>query len=138
MLGEVDEKASFELLDFFYEHGGNFIDTASNYQNEQSETFIGNWMKARGCRAEMVIATKFTTGWKTYEGNKMIQSNFGGMNAKGLRHSLDGSLEKLQTNFIDVLYIHWWDYSAQVCAHTQATSPYAYSSTDSGSDACPQ
>ena len=41
--------------------GGNFIDTASNYQNEQSETWIGEWMKERGCRDEMVIATKYTT-----------------------------------------------------------------------------
>lgn len=73
-MGAVDEKASFELLDHFYERGGNFIDTASNYQNEQSETIIGNWMKARGNRDEMVIATKYTTGWKTYEGNKKIQA----------------------------------------------------------------
>ena len=113
-MGSVDEKQSFELLDFFYQQGGNFIDTASNYQNEQSETIIGNWMEARGNRDEMVIATKYTTGWKTYQGRKIIQSNFGGMNAKSLRHSLEGSLKKLQTSFVDVLYIHWWDMSADI------------------------
>jgi Aldo/keto reductase family len=113
-MGGVDEKASFELLDYFYKNGGNFVDTASNYQEEQSEIIIGNWMKARGNRDEMVIATKYTTGWRTALGDKIIQANFGGMNAKNLRHSLEASLKKLQTTFVDILYIHWWDNSADV------------------------
>jgi len=46
------------MLDFFYESGGNFIDTANNYQTEESETWIGEWMEKRGVRDEMVIATK--------------------------------------------------------------------------------
>jgi aryl-alcohol dehydrogenase-like predicted oxidoreductase len=71
-------------------------------------------MKARGNRNEMVIATKYTTGWQAYKKRSIIQSNFGGMNAKNLRHSLDASLTKLQTDFIDILYVHWWDYSADI------------------------
>ena len=94
--------------------GGNFIDTASNYQDEQSENIIGKWMKVRGNRDEMVIATKYTTGWQSYKKREIIQSNFGGMNAKNLKHSLDASLKKLQTDYIDILYIHWWDYSADI------------------------
>ena len=42
-MGSVDKKQTFELLDYFYSQGGNFIDTASNYQFEQSETWIGEW-----------------------------------------------------------------------------------------------
>lgn len=71
-------------------------------------------MKARGNRDEMVVATKFTTGYKSYQGRKIIQSNYGGMHTKSLRHSLDASLKKLQTDYIDVMYVHWWDYSTEV------------------------
>lgn len=46
------------MLDFFYENGGNFIDTANNYQKEESETWIGEWMQKKRNRDEMVIATK--------------------------------------------------------------------------------
>lgn len=103
--------------------GGNFIDTASNYQNEESETWIGEWMKDRGCRDEMVIATKYTTGYRAYEvhqGKDVIQANYGGMNTKALKHSLEASLKKLQTDYLDVLYIHWWDYSTSIPELMQA------------------
>lgn len=59
-MGSMDKKQSFALLDAFVEAGGNFIDTANNYQNEQSEQWLGEWMKERGNRDQMVIATKFT------------------------------------------------------------------------------
>ena len=51
------------MMDLFFKNGGNFIDTANNYQNEESETWIGEWMQARGNRDEMVIATKYTTSY---------------------------------------------------------------------------
>jgi aryl-alcohol dehydrogenase-like predicted oxidoreductase len=57
-MGECDKKTSLEILDFFYESGGNFIDTANNYQNGESEMRIGEWMERRGIRDQMVIATK--------------------------------------------------------------------------------
>ena len=56
--GAMDKESSFKLLDAFYAAGGNFIDTANNYQDETSEQFIGEWMEARGIRDQMVIATK--------------------------------------------------------------------------------
>lgn len=71
-------------------------------------------MKARGVRDEVVLATKYTTGWRTAEGRNIIQSNFGGCHTKSLKHSLEASLEKLQTSYIDVLYIHWWDSSVSI------------------------
>lgn len=64
-MGSMDKKASFKLLDAFSEAGSNFIDTACNYQDEQSETWIGEWMAARKNRDQMVISTKYTTDYKS-------------------------------------------------------------------------
>jgi len=109
---------AFEMLDHFYENGGNFIDTANNYQNEESEQWIGEWMEKRGNRDEMVIATKYTTCFDGYHGwdgkNKRIHSNNTGNGTKSLRMSVDASLKKLKTNYIDLLYLHWWDYSTSI------------------------
>lgn len=60
-MGECSKETTFEILDFFYAQGGNFIDTASNYQNEQSEAWIGEWMEKRGVRDQMVVATKVSS-----------------------------------------------------------------------------
>ena len=57
-MGAMDKESSFKLLDAYYEAGGNFIDTANNYQDESSEAFIGEWMETRGIRDQIVIATK--------------------------------------------------------------------------------
>lgn len=114
-MGKCDKKTVFEILDFFHDNAGNFIDTANNYQNEESETWIGEWMAERKNRDQMVIATKFTTGWQAYKGHdKIIQANFGGNNKKSLHLSLRDSLKKLQTDYIDILYVHWWDYTTSI------------------------
>lgn len=60
-MGECTKETAFEMLDFFYESGGNFIDTANNYQKEESEEWVGEWLEKRGVRDEMVIATKVKT-----------------------------------------------------------------------------
>lgn len=52
-MGACDQTQVEEILDFFVEQGGNFIDTANNYQNEESETWIGEWMKKRENRDQM-------------------------------------------------------------------------------------
>ena len=57
-MGDMTKESSFKLLDEYYDKGGNFIDTANNYQDESSEKFIGEWMEKRGIRDQMVIATK--------------------------------------------------------------------------------
>ncbi|KAL8800555.1 MAG: hypothetical protein Q9182_005110 [Xanthomendoza sp. 2 TL-2023] len=113
LLGSCDKKTSFGILDHFYDHGGNFIDTANNYQNEQSETWIGEWMAARQNRDEMVIATKFTTGIG-FRVNAGIKVNLQGNHAKSLKVSLAASLQKLQTGYIDLLYVHWWDFTTSI------------------------
>ncbi|CAI7606269.1 unnamed protein product [Penicillium pancosmium] len=112
-LGECDKENSFKILDTFYENGGNFIDTANNYQNGDSEQWLGEWMKSRGVRDEIVLATKYTSPFKTYT-KKGIQANYVGNNSKSLKTSLERSLKFLQTDYIDLLYVHWWDFSTSI------------------------
>jgi len=119
-MGECDKPTAFSILDTFVGLGGNFIDTANGYQKEDSEIWLGEWMAARANRDQLVLATKFTTAWKAYQGDAIIQSNFGGNNAKSLRVSVDDSLRKLQTSYIDLLYVHWWDYTTPVPALMQS------------------
>ncbi|KAH8805048.1 NADP-dependent oxidoreductase domain-containing protein [Xylogone sp. PMI_703] len=114
LLGECDQQTSEEILDHFYENGGNFIDTANNYQKGQSEQWIGEWMKKRGVRDQMVIATKYTTPYRATYGGSEIIVNTGGNGAKSLHLSLENSLKNLQTTYIDLLYIHWWDFKTSI------------------------
>lgn len=111
--GEVSKETAFEIMDLFYKQGGNFIDTANAYQLGQSEEWVGEWMKSRGNRDEIVLATKYSTGYMGGEKNK-IQSNFGGNGSKSMKLSLEASLKKLQTTYIDLFYLHWWDYSVSI------------------------
>lgn len=60
-------------------------------------------MAQRGNRDEMVVATKFTSGWMAHLGSKLIQSNYGGSHTKALKLSVEHSLKKLQTTYIDIL-----------------------------------
>ncbi|RDW81562.1 aldo/keto reductase [Aspergillus mulundensis] len=114
-MGECNKEQSFALLDAFYEAGGNFIDTANNYQQEESEKWIGEWMQKRGNRDQMVIATKYTTGYRTsHRATEPLQSNFVGNSFKSMTISVNNSLRKLQTDYIDVLYLHWWDFTTSV------------------------
>ena len=55
-MGSLAKEEAFKLLDAFVDAGGNFIDSSSNYQDDESELWIGEWMKARGIRDELVIA----------------------------------------------------------------------------------
>ena len=105
-MGSMNKESSFKLLDFYYESGGNFIDTANNYQNEESELWIGEWMASRKNRDEMVIATKFTTGYKAYDQSVKINANYFGNHNKSMVHSIDASLKKLQTSYVDILYLY--------------------------------
>ncbi|KAL4917251.1 NADP-dependent oxidoreductase domain-containing protein [Aspergillus aurantiobrunneus] len=113
-MGSMDKEASFKLLDTFVEAGGNFVDTANNYQNEQSETWVGEWMASRKNRDRMVIATKFTTDYKSYEQGRGTVPNCCGNHKRSLHMSVRDSLRKLRTDWIDILYVHWWDYTTSI------------------------
>jgi len=116
MLGKCNKKQSFAMLDYFFENGGNFIDTANNYQGEESETWLGEWMTERGVRDEIVLATKFTAYYHGAENAAKIthRTNYQGNHSKSLKLSLEASLKKLQTDYVDVLYIHWWDFTTSI------------------------
>lgn len=113
-MGSMDKEQSFKLLDYFFDAGGNFVDTANNYQNEESETWIGEWMAKRKNRDQMVIATKFTTDYKSYALGKGRAPNHCGNSRRSLHMSVRDSLQKLQTEWIDILYVHWWDFTSSV------------------------
>lgn len=113
-MGSMDKESSFKLLDAFVEAGGNFIDTANNYQNEESELWIGEWMAARQNRDQMVIATKYTGEYKAYQLGKGKTVNHAGNHKRSLYMSVRDSLKKLQTDYIDILYVHFWDYTTSI------------------------
>ncbi|KAL4914565.1 NADP-dependent oxidoreductase domain-containing protein [Aspergillus aurantiobrunneus] len=111
--GHCTKDDAFNVLDTFYSQGGNFIDTANAYREGQSEEWLGEWMAARKNRDEIVLATKYTTPWQTHVRTK-LQSNFGGNNVKSLKVALDASLQRLGTSYIDLYYVHWWDYTTSI------------------------
>jgi aryl-alcohol dehydrogenase-like predicted oxidoreductase len=99
---------AFTLLDTYFSLGGNFIDTSNTYNSEDSERLIGEWMEKRGTRDQMVVATKYTAGYRGYNREKEpLQSNFTGNSAKSMHISVRDSLKKLRTDYIDILYVHW-------------------------------
>ncbi len=102
----LDEQKSFEILDAFTEAGFNFIDTADTYAwwvngtGGQSETIIGKWLKSRKNRQDIIIATK--VGSETKEHGYDISR-------KHILKSVDESLQRLQTDYIDLYYTHFDD-----------------------------
>ncbi|MCJ1378552.1 hypothetical protein MMC17_001651 [Xylographa soralifera] len=114
-MGECNKDTAFEILDYFYSAGGNFIDTANNYQDGQSELWLGEWMTARKNRDQIVLATKYSSNFNAHKGyDSIIQTNYGGNGSKSLRLSLAASLDQLQTDYVDILYVHWWDYATPI------------------------
>ncbi|OJJ95601.1 hypothetical protein ASPACDRAFT_1875712 [Aspergillus aculeatus ATCC 16872] len=109
-LGSMTKEASFALLDAYLAAGGNFIDTANNYQNEESERWIGEWMALRGVRDHLVVATKYTGLYHP----SYPKINFAGNHRRSLHLSVHDSLAKLQTSYLDILYVHWWDSTTSI------------------------
>jgi aryl-alcohol dehydrogenase-like predicted oxidoreductase len=100
-MGSMDKAAAFKLLDAFYDAGGNFIDTANNYQNEQSECWIGEWAHARKNRDSLVLATKFGMDYCSHAVGRGPQAaNFAGNSRRSIHVSVRNSLLKLQTDYI--------------------------------------
>ena len=105
----ADEAASFAVMDAFVAAGGNFIDTADIYSSWApgnpggvSEEIIGRWIKARGNRASLVIATKVRgTMWKGDDGE--------GLSRAHITRAVEDSLRRLQIDTIDLYQCHWPD-----------------------------
>ena len=90
---EIDETTSFEVLDHAFERGINFFDTAAVYAQGASETVLGKWISERNVRNNVVLATK-VHGTQTKE---------------HVIASAEQSLQRLQTDHIDLFYLHNWD-----------------------------
>lgn len=110
-MGECNKETTFAILDSFYEQGGNFIDTANIYQSGQSEQWIGEWMEARGNREDIVLATKFSSPSKP---GAKIGANYCGNSSKSLKFAVEGSLQRLKTGYIDLFWVHAWDFTTSV------------------------
>jgi aryl-alcohol dehydrogenase-like predicted oxidoreductase len=103
------EEESHKILNHFFEKGGNFIDTANVYTKGHSELIIGNWMqKNKFRRDQAVIATKFFG--TLYPGDP----NAGGASRKAIVAACDASLRRLQTDYIDLYWMHCWDYHTPI------------------------
>jgi aryl-alcohol dehydrogenase-like predicted oxidoreductase len=100
----ADEKASFAVLDDFIGSGGNFIDTANVYsswvpghQGGESETVLGKWLKSRGNRDKIIVATK--VGAEMGDGRKGLKAGY-------IAQAVEESLKRLQTDTIDLYQSH--------------------------------
>src|SRR5271170_7584781 len=95
---------SKQILDRYIDLGGNFIDTANGYTKGHSEAIIGEHIGRHPARRDrLVIATKFLTNM--YRGDP----NGGGAGRKSLVSACENSLRRLQTDYIDLYYLHLWD-----------------------------
>src|SRR6201996_3913185 len=98
----ADKQTSFEIMDAFAKAGGNFLDTANIYKLGTSEKIIGEYISNHD-RDYFVLATKYTLK------DNATNPNASGNNRKNMMRSVEESLKRLKTDFIDILYLHIWD-----------------------------
>ncbi|QUS41033.1 aldo/keto reductase [Tardiphaga alba] len=101
----ANEAEARRIFDLYVDRGGNLIDTAVNYTNGASERLVGQFIKAK--RERIVLATKFTMARDP--GNP----NSGGNHRLNMMRSVEQSLRQLDTDRIDLLYLHAWDMTTQ-------------------------
>lgn len=97
----ADHNASRAIFDAYVERGGNFIDTANGYTDGTAEQMIGDFAQSR--REQLVIATKYSMATRPGDPNS------GGNSRKSMVRSVENSLTRLRTDYLDVLYLHIWD-----------------------------
>jgi aryl-alcohol dehydrogenase-like predicted oxidoreductase len=102
----ADEKESHRILTSYAQAGGNFIDTANKYHEGQSEEIFGSFLGSE--RDAFVLASKYTLAMRSSD------PNAAGNSRKNMRQSVEASLRRLQTDYLDVLWVHAWDYATPV------------------------
>ncbi|MCC6459386.1 MAG: aldo/keto reductase [Saprospiraceae bacterium] len=102
----TDKEESKQVFDLFAEKGGNFLDTANRYTEGTSERWLGEFIKAE--RHHFVLSTKYTLRDQTGD------PNFAGNHRKNMMRSVEESLRRLDTEFIDLFWVHAWDFLTPV------------------------
>ena len=97
----ADEATSHRVLSAYADAGGNFLDTANKYHGGETEEIVGRWLGAQ--RDRMVVATKYTLSMDHGD------PNASGNQRKNLVRAVEGSLRRLDTDYIDLLWVHAWD-----------------------------
>lgn len=105
----ASEEDSHAMLSAYLDRGGNFVDTANIYTGGHSETIIGDYLRQRDVRRDgLVLSTKFYCS--LFPGDP----NGGGAGRKALLQQCEASLKRLQTEYIDIYWLHNWDQTAPV------------------------
>ncbi len=102
----ADKVESRRVFDLYAEAGGNFLDTANKYNEGTSESWTGEFIA--GERDRFVVATKFSLNMRAGD------PNAGGNHRKSIVQSLEASLKRLRTDYVDVYWLHQWDFTTQV------------------------
>ncbi|MFN0014388.1 MAG: aldo/keto reductase [Saprospiraceae bacterium] len=97
----ADQDESRRIFEVYAGAGGNFLDTANRYTEGTSERWLGEFVKSE--RHHFVVATKYTLRDQTGD------PNFAGNHRKNMMRSVEASLQRLDTEFIDLLWVHAWD-----------------------------
>ena len=105
----ADQTESKKQFFTYLENGGNFIDTANRYTEGTSEKYLGEFIKESNQRKEIVLATKYSL--ITDRSSGLNQS---GNHKKNMVQSVEDSLKRLQTDYIDVYYLHAWDFTTSI------------------------
>ncbi|NWF70280.1 MAG: aldo/keto reductase [Chloroflexi bacterium] len=102
----ASKAVSREIFDLFAAAGGNFIDTSNNYTNGTSERFVGEFIANE--RERFVVATKYALN------TRKDDPNAGGNQRKNMVQALNASLKRLNVEYVDLLWLHMWDYMTPV------------------------
>jgi aryl-alcohol dehydrogenase-like predicted oxidoreductase len=102
----ADEKESHRIIAAYAEAGGNFIDTANKYHEGQSEEIVGSFLGSE--RDRWVLASKYTLAMRSGD------PNAAGNSRKNMRQSVEASLRRLRTDYLDLLWVHAWDFVTPV------------------------
>ncbi|GAA1799512.1 aldo/keto reductase [Luedemannella flava] len=126
----TEEKVAFDLLDRFHAAGGTFLDSADCYnqwlgKGGESEEVIGRWVRSRGVRDEVVLATKL--GAQTTDPEKPWPDFFEGLRGDTIRAAFEKSLRRFDVDHVDLLYAHWDDRSAPLEERVDALAEIAES-----------
>ncbi len=106
----ASQDESRKVFDAFVEAGGNFIDTANGYTDGSSEKIVGEFIASE--RERFVVATKYS--FPVQMNNHKSNPNASGNHRKSMIESLEGSLKRLNTDYIDLFWLHAWDYMTPV------------------------